>query len=176
MMRLERSDNTWRLGRRPMVAGGMAPPRPTPGRRSWTTVDWAASHMTPTQAQASMEVFQPSLRSWGMSVRNASSADRSLGGGSAKARHASDATAASSTVQDTTAAIETGAGASMKKALGGRAEGDLACWGKIWGRRKWDCARRGAARHRRAGRGHGAAHGGVQVPGASMVTGSWPWA
>ncbi|WVZ69779.1 hypothetical protein U9M48_018513 [Paspalum notatum var. saurae] len=93
-MRLERSESTRRLVRRPSVAGGMAPTRPTPGRRSSTTVVLALSHVTPTQVQAGVEAFHPSRRSCGVAVRNASSADRSLAGGSATARLARKAAAA----------------------------------------------------------------------------------
>uniref|UniRef100_A0A0A9ERG7 Uncharacterized protein n=1 Tax=Arundo donax TaxID=35708 RepID=A0A0A9ERG7_ARUDO len=92
-MRLERSERTRRFGSRPSVPGGMAPTMPTPGRRTSTTVELAASHVTPTQPHAGAEVFHPSRRSCGVAVRNANSADRSLGGGSATARHARKATA-----------------------------------------------------------------------------------
>uniref|UniRef100_A0A0A9BEM1 Uncharacterized protein n=1 Tax=Arundo donax TaxID=35708 RepID=A0A0A9BEM1_ARUDO len=91
--RLERSESTRRLGSRPSVPGGMAPMMPTPGRRTLTTVELAASHVTPTQPHAGVDVFHPRRRSCGVAVRNASSADRSLGGGSATAQHAKEAIA-----------------------------------------------------------------------------------
>ena len=78
VMRLERSERIWRFGSRPRVAGGMGPRSPIPGRRRATTVEPAASQVIPTQLQAGVEVFQPSFRSCGVAVRNASSADRSL--------------------------------------------------------------------------------------------------
>ncbi|BAS95596.1 Os05g0588225 [Oryza sativa Japonica Group] len=86
--RLDRRESTRRPRSAPRVPCGTRPMRPTPGRRSATTVALAASQVTPTQAQAGVEAFQASARSCGVPARKARRAERSCCGGSATAQQA----------------------------------------------------------------------------------------